>query len=252
MIHWNVVFLLPVCSFSFISYKRCERTITFKQSRSELICFDIPGPASNDEKSSLDTLSYLFNESEDDDDDDDDAIVSPFLSNMPTVPLVSNESVTDVPMALTVENVDVVLNEVRPYLVADGGNVAVKRVDEANGTVYLKLEGACGSCPSSTVTMKMGIERVLKENFPNFKEVLEVDDDAQDQNSIDAAVKKEMNRLSPAISAMGGKMELVGTDIETGVVTIQFRGSNKVRQGLELALLDLPSVNKVDFVMGND
>ncbi|EOD21094.1 hypothetical protein EMIHUDRAFT_60252, partial [Emiliania huxleyi CCMP1516] len=53
--------------------------------------------------------------------------------------------------------------QVRPYLVADGGNVAVVSVDAAMRNVYLRLEGACGSCPSSTVTMKMGIERVLRE-----------------------------------------------------------------------------------------
>ena len=55
--------------------------------------------------------------------------------------------------------------QVRPYLVADGGNVAVVSVDAATRNVYLRLEGACGSCPSSTVTMKMGIERVLREKF---------------------------------------------------------------------------------------
>ncbi|ONH99059.1 hypothetical protein PRUPE_6G008100 [Prunus persica] len=64
---------------------------------------------------------------------------------------------------LTVPNVDVVLEDVRPYLIADGGNVDVVSVED--GVVSLKLQGACGSCPSSTTTMKMGIERVLKEKF---------------------------------------------------------------------------------------
>ncbi|KAL3929107.1 MAG: hypothetical protein SGPRY_002099, partial [Prymnesium sp.] len=59
------------------------------------------------------------------------------------------------------DNVDKVLDEVRPYLIADGGNVAVAGVDLETRDVQLILEGACGSCPSSTVTMKMGIERVL-------------------------------------------------------------------------------------------
>lgn len=57
---------------------------------------------------------------------------------------------------------DAVLEEVRPYLLADGGNVAVAGVDLETRDVRLVLQGACGSCPSSTVTMKMGIERVLR------------------------------------------------------------------------------------------
>ncbi|OEU15395.1 nitrogen-fixing NifU-like protein, partial [Fragilariopsis cylindrus CCMP1102] len=73
------------------------------------------------------------------------------------------------------ENVDSVLDEIRPYLISDGGNVSVERVDEETKNVYLVLEGACGSCPSSTVTMQMGIERVLKENFVDLGEVLQVE-----------------------------------------------------------------------------
>jgi len=52
---------------------------------------------------------------------------------------------------LTVANVDKVLDEVRPYLIADGGNVEVVRVEESSRNIVLKLQGACGSCPSSTV-----------------------------------------------------------------------------------------------------
>ena len=74
------------------------------------------------------------------------------------------------------ENVDSVLDSVRPYLISDGGNVAVSAVDKATGNVMLVLQGACGTCPSSTVTMKMGIERVLKENFKGLGEVVSVPD----------------------------------------------------------------------------
>ncbi|EEC42886.1 predicted protein, partial [Phaeodactylum tricornutum CCAP 1055/1] len=77
----------------------------------------------------------------------------------------------------TIDGVDKVLDEVRPYLISDGGNVSVESVDADSQTVYLKLEGACGSCSSSTVTMQMGIERVLKEKYPNLREVLQVEDD---------------------------------------------------------------------------
>lgn len=55
------------------------------------------------------------------------------------------------PLELTVENVDKVLNKIRPYLIADGGNVAVVDVDSYERSIKLTLQGACGSCPSSTV-----------------------------------------------------------------------------------------------------
>ena len=58
-------------------------------------------------------------------------------------------------MALTNENVKKVLDELRPFLMADGGNVEVVEID--GPIVKVRLQGACGSCPSSTMTLKMGI-----------------------------------------------------------------------------------------------
>lgn len=66
-------------------------------------------------------------------------------------------------LALTSENVENVLDELRPYLVADGGNVELVEIE--GPIVKLRLQGACGSCPSSTMTLKMGIERRLREKF---------------------------------------------------------------------------------------
>ena len=70
-------------------------------------------------------------------------------------------------LVLTTENVEKVLDEVRPYLINDGGNVKLVGID--GPVVKLELEGACGSCPSSTVTMTMGIERALKEQIPEIQ-----------------------------------------------------------------------------------
>jgi Fe-S cluster biogenesis protein NfuA len=64
------------------------------------------------------------------------------------------------PLALTADNVETVLDELRPYLISDGGNVELVEID--GPIVRLRLQGACGSCPSSTMTLKMGIERRLK------------------------------------------------------------------------------------------
>lgn len=63
--------------------------------------------------------------------------------------------------------------QVRPYLMADGGNVEFVEID--GPIVKLKLQGACGSCPSSTTTMTMGIERRLKERIPEILEVEQVE-----------------------------------------------------------------------------
>ncbi|MGP0129632.1 MAG: NifU family protein [cyanobacterium endosymbiont of Rhopalodia musculus] len=75
-------------------------------------------------------------------------------------------------MALTRDNVEQVLDEMRPYLMADGGNVELVEID--GPIVKLRLQGACGSCPSSTMTLKMGIERRLKEMIPEVAEVEQV------------------------------------------------------------------------------
>jgi len=75
-------------------------------------------------------------------------------------------------MELTIKNVETVLDELRPYLMNDGGNVELVGLD--GPIVKLKLQGACNSCPSSTVTLKMGIERRLKEMIPEIYEVQQV------------------------------------------------------------------------------
>ena len=75
-------------------------------------------------------------------------------------------------LELTPENVETVLDELRPYLMADGGNVELVEIE--GPIVQLRLQGACGSCPSSTMTLKMGIERKLREKIPEIDEVVQV------------------------------------------------------------------------------
>jgi Fe-S cluster biogenesis protein NfuA len=75
-------------------------------------------------------------------------------------------------LELNSENIETVLNELRPYLMADGGNVELVEVE--GPVVRLRLQGACGSCPSSAMTLKMGIERKLKESIPEIAEVEQV------------------------------------------------------------------------------
>lgn len=72
------------------------------------------------------------------------------------------------------EEVQKALDLVRPALQNDGGDVELVDVDEATGTVKVRLTGACGSCPMSQMTLRMGVERVLKEQVPAVKEVVPV------------------------------------------------------------------------------
>jgi Fe-S cluster biogenesis protein NfuA len=71
------------------------------------------------------------------------------------------------------EQVQEVLELIRPALQADGGDVELVDVTD-DGIVSVRLTGACGSCPMSTMTLKMGIERTLVEKIPDVKEVVQV------------------------------------------------------------------------------
>ncbi|HNU70553.1 MAG TPA: NifU family protein [Thermodesulfobacteriota bacterium] len=69
------------------------------------------------------------------------------------------------------EEVQKVLNQIRPSLQADGGDAELVDVDEATGVVKLRLVGACAGCPMSQMTLKQGIERVLKQKVPQVTKV---------------------------------------------------------------------------------
>jgi len=71
------------------------------------------------------------------------------------------------------EKVEAALNKVRPSLQADGGNVELVDVS-VDGIVKVKLTGACGGCPMSQMTLKMGIEKIVKQEVPEVKEVQSV------------------------------------------------------------------------------
>lgn len=71
------------------------------------------------------------------------------------------------------ERVEAVLAKIRPYLVADGGDVEL--VSISDGVVRLRLKGACSGCPMATMTLRQGIERILRKEVPEIKEVMAVD-----------------------------------------------------------------------------
>ena len=68
-----------------------------------------------------------------------------------------------------------VIDTIRPLLQADGGDIELVSVDEETGKVSVRLQGACKGCPGAQMTLKMGVERKLKEEVPNVTEVVAVD-----------------------------------------------------------------------------
>uniref|UniRef100_A0A7S4L115 NIF system FeS cluster assembly NifU C-terminal domain-containing protein n=2 Tax=Guillardia theta TaxID=55529 RepID=A0A7S4L115_GUITH len=139
---------------------------------------------------------------------DTDSIVSPFDPSVdPLLPKETEESPTDLdgPLPLTWENVEKVLDTMRPYLMSDGGNVKIADID--GGIVRLKLEGACGTCPSSTMTMKMGLERGLREKIPEIVDVVQDLGDGGPELSPDS-VEKVLDTVRPFLKVAGGSIEL--------------------------------------------
>ena len=72
------------------------------------------------------------------------------------------------------ERVEKVLEKIRPYIQSDGGDISLVEIVEATGVVKVALHGACGSCPSSMATLKGGVERMMKQEIPEIKEVIAV------------------------------------------------------------------------------
>ncbi|MBA0871924.1 hypothetical protein Goshw_002218 [Gossypium schwendimanii] len=124
-------------------------------------------------------------------------------------------------LPLTAENVESVLDEVRPYLIADGGNVALHEID--GNVVRLKLQGACGSCPSSVMTMKMGIEKRLMEKIPEIVAIEPVTDEETGLEMNEENIEKVLEEIRPyLVGAAGGSLELVA--IEEPIVKVRITG----------------------------
>lgn len=135
--------------------------------------------------------------------------------------IASPEASTEGGLALTEGNVEMVLDEVRPYLMSDGGNVELCEIDGL--VVKLKLQGACGSCPSSMMTMKMGIERRLMEMIPEIVGVEQVMDEETGLALTEENVEKVLAEIRPYLSGTGGG-ELDLEKIDGPVVKVRIGG----------------------------
>lgn len=160
------------------------------------------------------TIVSPFDNSEDTDSGDGDVATATYA------PLPSD----DEPLELTWDNVDMVLDEMRPYLLQDGGNVAISEID--GPIVRLELQGECGTCPSSTQTMKMGLERKLKERIPEIQEVVQSLPDSPDLD--DEQINIVLDSVRPFLQVAGGTIDIDSISGEGGVqptVTLKMEGS---------------------------
>ena len=153
---------------------------------------------------------------------------------------------------MTVETVDKALDEVRPYLQADGGDVEVVEVE--NGRVLLRLQGQCSSCTASESTMSMGIERALRANFGDqLKEVIEVGGGAASVSTSLGTVNAAVGGLRGAIEAYGGTVEV--ETVEPPHAVILYTGVKSLAYGLKMALMDqfkdLKTITFVDAETGD-
>lgn len=71
------------------------------------------------------------------------------------------------------ERVAQVINAIRPYIQGDGGDIELVGVED-DGIVRVKLSGACSGCPHAAMTLKLGVERTLREHVPEVREVIQV------------------------------------------------------------------------------
>ena len=136
---------------------------------------------------------------------------------------------------LTVANVDEALNEVRPYLQADGGDVEVVGIED--GIVAVRMQGACGSCSSSTATLKGGIEKTLVKVFGDaVTQVVNLDDagGAGAMSLSREAVSEHLEKLSGAIHNYGGSAAV--TEVEDGVCVLEFKGPLALGQSIASSL----------------
>ena len=100
---------------------------------------------------------------------------SPFADGGgPTGP--STDDSADAAAPVDLDAVEDVIEIIRPAIQADGGDIELKGVDDS-GVVTVELQGACVSCPASTVTMKAGIERIMKDRVPGVTAVVQPDDE---------------------------------------------------------------------------
>jgi Fe-S cluster biogenesis protein NfuA len=149
---------------------------------------------------------------------------------------LSDDDDDDSLLPLTLDNVEKVLDEMRPYLMSDGGNVAVSEID--GPVVKLELQGACGTCPSSTMTMKMGLERRLMERIPEIQEVIQAIPDGPTL-SVDN-IEGVLDGVRPFLSVAGGSIEVESLQGVGGLqprLALRMEGNSSSLQSVKMEIM---------------
>lgn len=142
----------------------------------------------------------------------------------------------------TKANVDNVLDDIRPFLVADGGNIDVVAVNPDDRSVTVRLQGACGTCPSAAITMKNGVEQALRARWPDLGRVVRFDDAALTADAAD----RLLDPIRPAVTKLGATVSVLSANLlGPGVVELDFEGPENVKFGIELTLTASPLVSNV-------
>lgn len=139
------------------------------------------------------------------------------------------------PLDLTWDNVEAVLDEMRPYLIQDGGNVIISDID--GPVVKLELQGACGTCPSSTQTMKMGLERGLREKIPEIQEVIQAMPEGPELTS--EQVDVVLDGVRPFLQVAGGSINMDRIDGVDGLqptIWLKMEGSSASLNSVKLEI----------------
>lgn len=173
--------------------------------------------------------------------------ISPFASD----PLKKNSnSLHDrhpTTAAFTKGGVDMVLNEVRPYLISDGGNISVVNVNSTTGVIQLRLEGACVSCESSATTMHLGVEKTLRAAFGSqISNVVVIDEPAwSDIVSVDKC-QQAIQSIEGILNAFGASVHLV--EVDEDEVILAFNGPASMKVAVERVIREkVPGVAAVTF-----
>eukprot|EP00551_Chaetoceros_affinis_P001713 CAMPEP_0203651066 /NCGR_PEP_ID=MMETSP0088-20131115/26410_1 /ASSEMBLY_ACC=CAM_ASM_001087 /TAXON_ID=426623 /ORGANISM="Chaetoceros affinis, Strain CCMP159" /LENGTH=246 /DNA_ID=CAMNT_0050510061 /DNA_START=81 /DNA_END=818 /DNA_ORIENTATION=- len=211
-----------------ISNRSIEAFTTHQLSKSFVVQVQQPlsqnSPSSYITKGTKGTKLYETTEGQ-------DQIISPFDSDASPATNEGGEELLD----LTWDNVDMVLEEMRPYLIQDGGNV---KIDEIDGPVVkLQLEGACGTCPSSTQTMKMGLERRLGERIPEIQEVIQAMPEGPELT--EEQVDVVLDGVRPFLSVAGGTINcesIMGEGSVQPVINLKMEGSSASLNSVKLEI----------------
>jgi len=139
------------------------------------------------------------------------------------------------PLDLTWDNVEAVLDEMRHFLIQDGGNVIISEID--GPVVRLELQGACGSCPSSTQTMKMGLERGLREKIPEIQEVIQAMPEGPPLE--EEQINVVLDGVRPFLTVAGGSIDIDRMEGVGGLqptIWLDMRGSSASLNSVKLEI----------------